>query len=533
VTPNDWTVDDLLGNKGPGDVPFATASASDILPSIQRKSTPRVMFAATALSMVAHAVTLVIDPHAVMASNILVGVAFVFATLACLHQFQTGPAEARRLWALLAAAFLLSIIGQAQSTVDELLPTVHRNTAFTADFFFLIYGIPVLLAISSPNENVGLRSFLWFDTAQALIAALLLYLQIFASLAPFGNDPISAVKLMDLYNAENAILAVMVGVRLFARPSEGRKRFYDALAVYLWTYGITALILGYIELKLDWPQGLHDVFWAVPALVFLAVLAFQPDSSSHRGAVGEQHRSVALVIDSLSPILFILSIIIMGARIVPEHPLIGFASIAVSVVLYGLRSAFLLGKYVESQRELSIRSAALLDAVGRLREQSIRDSLTGLHNRRHFDEGLLAEWKRSLRSQLCLSLLLIDVDSFKDLNDQYGHLEGDECLKKIAQLLAAQLKRPGDLIARYGGDEFSVVLPATGHEGALEIAEKLRSAITLGIARSHLATCNLTLSIGICSQVAAPDFPVEKFLSMADGALYNAKRNGRNRVETA
>lgn len=530
MTPNGWAIDDLLGNK-PGGVPFV--SASDVLPSILRKFTPSIMLAATALSMVAHTAILLISPNAVLASNILIGLAFVFAALACLHQFQTGPAEARRLWALLATAFLLSIVGQVQSTVYELLPAPHHNTAFTADFFFLIYGIPVLLAISSPNEDVGLRSFIWFDAALALIAALLLYLQIFASLAPFGNDPISGSELMGLYNAENAILALMVGVRLFARPSEGRKRFYDALAVYLWTYGFTALILGYIELKMDLPQGLHDVAWALPIAIFLAFLAFRPRNSSHDSAIGERHRSAALIIDSLSPLLFILSIVVMAVRIAPQHPFIGFASIAVAVALSGLRSAFLLGKYVDSQRELSKSSVALLDAVDRLREQSIRDSLTGLHNRRHFDEGLLAEWRRSLRSQQCLSVLLIDVDSFKDLNDQFGHLEGDECLRKIAQQLAAQARRPGDLIARYGGDEFSVVLPATGPEGALEIAEKMRKAISLKTVPPHLATCDLTLSIGICSRVAAPDIPVEKFLKMADGALYSAKRNGRNRVETA
>lgn len=528
MTLNGWTVDDLLGNKG--DVPFA--SASDIRSSIQRKFSPRIMLAATALSMVVHAAILHVNPHAILASNILIGLAFVFGTLACLHQFQTGPAEARRLWALLAAAFLLSIVGQAESTVYEWLPAPHHNTAFTADFFFLIYGIPVLLAISSPNEEVGLRSFIWFDAALALIAALLLYLQIFASLAPFGNDPISGAELMDLYNAENAILTLMVAVRLVARPSEGRKRFFDALAVYLLTYGITALILGYIELKLDLPQGLHDIAWALPILVFLAVLAFRPENSSLGSAAGEKHGSAALIIDSLSPLLFILSIVIMGVRIAPQHALIGFASITGAVALSGLRSAFLLRKYVESQRELSKKSVALLDAVHRLHEQSIRDSLTGLHNRRHFDDGFLTEWKRSLRSQQCLSLLLVDVDRFKDLNDQYGHQEGDECLKKIAQHLAAQLKRPGDLIARYGGDEFSVVLPATGQDGALEIADKLRGAITR-IAWPHLATCNLTLSIGVCSRVAAPDISVAKFLKMADTALYSAKRNGRNRVETA
>ena len=531
MTFNGGTVDDLLGSKRRGDVPFT--SASDILPSIQRKFTPRIMFAATALSMVAHAIVLLINPHSGVASNILIGLAFVFAILACLHQFQTGPAEARRLWALLAAAFLLSTVGQVQSTVVEWLPAPHHNTAFTADFFFLIYGIPILLAISSPNEDVGLRSFFWFDAALALIAALLLYLQIFASLAPFGNDPISGAELMDLYNAENAILALMVSVRLFARPSEGRKCFYDALAVYLWTYGITALILGYIELKMDLPQGLHDVAWALPIAIFLSVVAFRPENSSTSSAVGERHRSAALITDSLSPLLFILSIVIMGVRIVPQHPLMGFASITAAVALSGLRSAFLLRKYVESQQELSKRSDALLDAVDRLRELSIRDSLTGLHNRRYFDDGLLAEWKRSLRSRQCLSVLLIDVDSFKDLNDQFGHLEGDEYLKKIAQQLAAHVKRPGDLIARYGGDEFSVVLPATGHDGAVEIAEKMRSAINLRIAGPHLATCKLTLSIGICSRVAANDISVEKFLEIADGALYSAKRNGRNRVETA
>ena len=490
------------------------------------------MFAATALSMVGHAITLWLDPGATMASNILIGFAFLCAALACFHQFQTGPAEARRLWALLAAAFLISLIGQAQSTMDELLPS-HRNTAFTADFFFLTYGIPVLLAISSPNEDAGLRSFFWFDAAQALVAALLLYLQIFASLAPFGNDPISSVQLMGLYNAENAILGLMVSVRLFARPTQGRKLFYDALAVYLWFYAVTALVLGFIELRLNWPQGLHDVAWALPALAFLAALVLLPRHATQPPAASERRRSAAFVIDSLSPVLFILSIVIMGVRIAPQHRFIGFASIAAGVTLYGLRAAFLQSKYVHSQTELSKSSLALLRAVDQLREQSIRDSLTGVHNRRHFDERLQTEWKRSLRSQLPLSVLLIDIDDFKDLNDRCGHLEGDECLRKIAQQLAAQIKRPDDLVARYGGEEFSVILPCTGREGAIEIAEDMRGAIaSLNIPNSSAGEDKIvTISIGVCSRTVSPDNSLPAFLNFADTALYRAKRKGKNRVE--
>ncbi len=534
MTHNGWTttVDDVL--------PERQVIASSRLFAVLRRhltlswAAPRIMLVAVALSMVLHAVILAIDPNATLASNVLIGIAFLCTAFACLHQWQTDSPATRRLWALLAAAFLVSIIGQAQSTLDELLPTPHRATAFTADFFFLTYGIPVLLAISSPNEDVGLRSFIWFDTAQALIAALLLYFQIFASLAPFGHNPISSVQLMNLYNAENVILALMVSVRLFARPAQGRKRFYDALAVYLWFYGVTALILGYVELKLQWQQGLHDVFWALPLLAFLAAVVFLPLSTSPTGAGGERGASTAIVIDSLSPILFILSIVIMGVRIAPHHRFLGFASIAVAVTLYGLRSAFLQGKYAQAQEALSTSSVALLRAVDQLREQSIRDGLTGVHNRRHFDQELLAEWKRSMRSQIPLSLLLIDVDSFKGLNDRCGHLEGDECLKKIAQQLAAQLKRPGDLIARYGGEEFSAILPSTGEEGALEIAEEMRTAVAaLNISNPSGESEVVTISIGVCSRIASADLSLEKFLNTADTALYRAKRKGKNRVEPA
>ena len=127
-----------------------------------RRSGPLLILAVIGLSIVAHAVILLLVPHVILASNILIGIAFLAAALACVQQLQIGTVETRRLWALLASAFLLSVVGQAESTIDA-LSILHRTTAFTADFFFLVYGIPVVLAISTPNEDVGLRSLFWFD----------------------------------------------------------------------------------------------------------------------------------------------------------------------------------------------------------------------------------------------------------------------------------------------------------------------------------------------------------------------------------
>lgn len=498
-----------------------------------RRSGPLLILAVIGLSIVAHAVILLLVPHVILASNILIGIAFLAAALACVHQLQIGTVETRRLWALLASAFLLSVVGQAESTIDA-LSLVHRTAAFTADFFFLVYGIPVVLAISTPNEDVGLRSLFWFDAIQALIAAVLIYLQIFANLRPFGQaDAISSVALMNLYNAENFILAGMVCLRLLAKPTEERSRFYDSLAIYLWSYAVTALIVGYLELEKDWPEGLQDVAWGLPCLVFVVALVFLSGTQSHPREIGGRHESAAAVIDSLCPILLTLLIVIMGARIIPLHSFLGFASIACAVVLYGLRSSFLQGKYANSQRELARSSLALLDAVDRLREQSIRDGLTGVYNRRYFDQKLFAEWQNSIRSRISFALLLIDIDCFKNLNDHCGHLEGDECLKKVAHELARQLNRAGDLIARYGGDEFSAILPYTDQQGASAIGEGMRRAVSDLMIKNSPATEGefVTVSIGICTRVATRDSSPEEMLYLADSALYRAKQRGRNLVE--
>lgn len=165
----------------------------------------------------------------------------------------------------------------------------------------------------------------------------------------------------------------------------------------------------------------------------------------------------------------------------------------------------------------------------KLRALTLQDPLTGIGNRRHFDERLVAEVARARRHRWPLALLLIDVDHFKAFNDLHGHPEGDECLRLIARTIAASVRRPGDLAARYGGEEFAVLMPSTTLEGAMEVAHAVRSAVN---AKPH-DTCFavVTISVGVASGVPpATDPRGEALLRMADRALYEAKRAGRDRV---
>jgi len=181
-------------------------------------------------------------------------------------------------------------------------------------------------------------------------------------------------------------------------------------------------------------------------------------------------------------------------------------------------------------RDLLASQEALRSANARLEQLSLSDPLTGLPNRRCFDETEHLEFRRAKRAGLPLSLLLCDVDFFKRYNDTYGHAQGDLCLQRVATALQQVVMRPGDLVARIGGEEFAVLLPATSPSGAAEMAERLRRAvIALGIVHAGSeAADHVTLSIGYAAlSEATPDFAT--LMDQADRALYRAKSLGRNR----
>ena len=184
---------------------------------------------------------------------------------------------------------------------------------------------------------------------------------------------------------------------------------------------------------------------------------------------------------------------------------------------------------------VSERTEELKRANERLTQLSMRDGMTGIANRRMFDAFIQQEWRRATRERTPLSVILADVDFFKNYNDSYGHQQGDQCLIAVAAVLQREAQRPADLVDRYGGEEFIVVLPNTDAEGALHMAEALRHA-TLDLHLEHRASeadpC-VTLSMGVVTlvpEVEDGDKGIEALLEKADQALYKAKKTGRNRV---
>lgn len=218
-------------------------------------------------------------------------------------------------------------------------------------------------------------------------------------------------------------------------------------------------------------------------------------------------------------------------------------AIALCVVLYTvaiMRTVYPVNRSMLASIDLNLRLSAEVaerqKVEEKLRELSLKDGLTGLANRRSFDDALLEELHRSSRNQSALTLLLIDVDFFKHYNDSYGHVEGDKCLQRLAKVLEDTVKRSGELVARFGGEEFAVILPSVDSEQARDVSHKLLSAVA-ALAIPHKGTevdntQTVTISIGFTTVTPQRGVEPQDLIHQADLALYQAKTHGRNQARS-
>ncbi len=169
-----------------------------------------------------------------------------------------------------------------------------------------------------------------------------------------------------------------------------------------------------------------------------------------------------------------------------------------------------------------------------LLQETLTDELTGIHNRRAFDRLFINEWKRALRERSYLTVVMIDIDYFKNYNDCYGHQQGDTCLQAVAHCIRKAARRPADLVARYGGEEFVMVLPNTDAQNAVTITDTIRTNLrSAGILHKDSSVSSfVTVSIGVATMVPTTESSPERLLQSSDKALYTAKRLGRNRVHS-
>lgn len=279
-------------------------------------------------------------------------------------------------------------------------------------------------------------------------------------------------------------------------------------------------------------DGLRAFMAEKPDLVLLDVI--MPDLDGFE--VARRIRATQTGIE-WTPIIF------LSARANDEDLAHGIAAGGDDYLIKPISETVLRAKVTAMRRIATMRSALVqltekLDQANReLERLNAIDGLTGVANRRRFDETLRHEWLRAARGGHPLSLLFIDVDEFKPFNDGYGHVAGDECLRDLARLMAATLRRPPDLLARYGGEEFAVILPETGADGATSVARSLLEAVREAAIPHEFSSVSPVLSISIGVATAIPERAdkegYEVLLTIADEALYKAKNAGRDQVVEA
>jgi len=195
--------------------------------------------------------------------------------------------------------------------------------------------------------------------------------------------------------------------------------------------------------------------------------------------------------------------------------------------------------YLSRRLDVGLRARAQVEAAleianAELSAIAVTDALTGIANRRHFDQTLSKEWNRAMRTASPVALLMIDVDHFKTFNDRFGHLAGDQCLRDLAQTISGAVLRAGDLVSRYGGEEFAVILPDTLAEQAAQVAGRIQlNLMARAIAHPDAKSGHVTVSVGVASAIPTPGSTPDGLIVAADMALYRAKDTGRDCVRIA
>lgn len=464
------------------------------------------------------------------------GVSYPFMILApwlalgvCWWHARACALRTRLLWTLVCTALVCWGTAIIFSAWEDLSLHTNLNGAHFSDFLFFVYGMPVLLAISSPTEGEHNSAFVWLDAIQVITTAFLIYIAAFSVLpfTPHNGNTLSISRLLVVYNVEGFALAAVATLRLLAYTNDGEeRRFYHVLCGYLWLYASCAALYNHITISTDEHTGLYDLLTVLP-FATLAILAVTLFSEREETVQSSRRKPLTLFIDNASPIFFTITLLLLAAALVRQHYYIGMSGIAVALAVYAIRTTLLQSRYMHAQQDLQA-------ARDKMEAMSLTDSLTSVANRRSFDRTLEVEWRRSVRRKSPLSLLMIDVDFFKNLNDKYGHPYGDSCLIEIAQALQTALPRSADLLARYGGEEFGIILSATDAHGADTVAFRVREFVrALHLKNETPIGQFVTISIG----VATYEFPHEgtsaDLIQSADEALYRAKRHGRDRVEFA
>jgi diguanylate cyclase (GGDEF)-like protein len=480
-------------------------------------------------TMVLHAVLLLLlRAHPIVASRLATAAAPLLAAFCGLWRAKNVPPREELPWRMLSASMMLWAVGQTIEALIGRSPSALNFIVDGADFFNLIAAFPMLLTLSNTRRTESIQSVIYLDSAQTVLAAVLAWVLLYRMSL---TTAAAATAMATVYLAECALLAVSVVVRLATWSTlEERRRIY-LLFKGVWLFVPIHTGMNYASSHWDLHAGtVFDLLWSVP-FVYAGWQALHMPMTELPEEPHEEPSRGRLLIEGFCPLLMMAAVFALAAAITTQHPVLGLSAVCVLLLIQTMHAGVVQLNYVTAQGLLLKRERELQSANINLEQLSMIDPLTGIPNRRRFDDAFNKAWRRGMRRRKPLALLIIDLDFFKGINDVYGHTYGDECLVSVARVLGKQAARPDDLLARYGGDEFVLLLPDTNTGGAKGVAERMHEAIRLLAAENSASPfCGLlTVTIGI--GIGEPEIGADPIalIDVADQALYQAKQMGRNR----
>ncbi len=438
-------------------------------------------------------------------------------------RFRRSPPLIKVPWLLLALAAVMQVLWAVINLLTTILGDKGGYLTAIGVVISGLYMIPAMFMVARSFGQHEPRVVVVLDLILSCLVAVLLYQLVTQLLSgPLASNPSSVYVVIYHADAVDFSLAAMSILRMFGARSFRWRYFYFAASTYLLVNAIVAAVYNRVELRgLPWWAGsMVDI----PYVLLMLVTLRQPPRllRAYHPSLG-----VSQTIASFAPIMLSMMILMLGISVSRISFFPGVLAACVSVLFYGLRVAFIQSRHLDMQRAIDL-------STWRLEQQVGRDPLTGIANRAMLDKRLRDTLEEGHRSSAYCSLLMIDIDFFKQYNDSLGHVAGDACLIKVACALSSSQLRLHDLVARYGGEEFVVVLADTSPEAAREVARRLISSIErLQIVHPVCPPGHVTVSVGIATQTRETPLDPTVLLDEADRALYRAKNNGRNRYEVA
>ena len=446
----------------------------------------------------------------------------LLAAVAALWRGRAEQPPARLGWFVTALALAVWALGALGNLWHEMILGRRDEMYRDAMLAFNLAVVPVTFLLASEWQANGRRVVLAIDALLALTLGYAYFLFTWAMLTARGAPDEAGVRTMLwLMDAQNLVLAAGALIRWVAAENKPERDLFRALTTYTAGYCVVALVNNHF-IAANPAYGAQES--SIVNVVFAAVawLALRgPALVAPRVRRRSRQRRFARAVQSASPLFLAGLLLIVALFLIRVDYAFGAAGVLIAVLGYGWRSTLERVRHIEREDVLQ-RDRSALQAI------AWTDALTGVANRRFLDRALQGGDGHTSRP---LSVLMIDIDHFKALNDRYGHPAGDACLREVAQALRQALVRPADVLARYGGEEFVALLAEADAAGAQVVAERLRSAVQgLRIANAGSPFEVVTVSVGAASATLPAGAEADELIDAADKALYEAKCAGRNQV---